>query len=152
MGDGSTLKLEVGPESHSYSNHGPRQLTTKNALDGLSILFLVSVLLDAGAGTHWSYKSKESGKVYSRSEGLAVASLEMFKAGAFSSDKDQPHQVDSAGLKNVTGADTSQRDASLRLESHVWIGGQSWTSHEAVLCFTESGTLRGQWQAGQYDW
>jgi hypothetical protein len=65
-------------------------------------LFLVSVLLDAGAGTKWSYKSKESGKVYSRSEGLAVASLEMFKAGAFSSDPNQPHQVDAAGLKKVT--------------------------------------------------
>ena len=65
-------------------------------------LFLVSVLLDAGAGTAWSYKSKESSKVYSRSEGLAVASLEMFKAGAFSSDPDQPHQVDAGGLKGVT--------------------------------------------------
>ena len=42
-------------------------------------LFLVSVLLDAGAGTQWSYKSKENGKLYRRSEGLAVASLEMFK-------------------------------------------------------------------------
>lgn len=65
-------------------------------------LFLVSVLLDAGAGTKWTYKSKESGKNYSRSEGLAVASLEMFKAGAFSSDSEQPHQVDAAGLQNVT--------------------------------------------------
>ena len=65
-------------------------------------LFLVSVLLDAGAGTKWRYKSKESGKSYSRSEGLAVASLEMFKAGAFSSSKDQPHQVDAVGLQGVT--------------------------------------------------
>lgn len=65
-------------------------------------LFVVSVLLDAGAGTHWSYKSKESGKVYSRSEGLAVASLEMFKAGAFSSDARQPHQVDAVGLQKTT--------------------------------------------------
>jgi hypothetical protein len=65
-------------------------------------LFLVSVLLDAGAGTKWSYRSKESGKVYSRSEGLAVASLEMFKAGAFSSDASRPHQVDAAGLHKLT--------------------------------------------------
>lgn len=65
-------------------------------------LFLVSVLLDAGAGTKWTYKSKESGKNYSRSEGLGVASLEMFKAGAFSSDPEQPHQVDAVGLQNVT--------------------------------------------------
>lgn len=42
-------------------------------------LFLISVLLDAGAGTTWSYKSNENGKTYRRSEGLAIASLEMFK-------------------------------------------------------------------------
>ena len=65
-------------------------------------LFLVSVLLDAGAGTRWSYKSKETGKIYRRSEGLAVASLEMFKSGAFSSNADQPFQVDGKGLKQIT--------------------------------------------------
>ena len=65
-------------------------------------VFLVSVLLAAGAGTAWSYKSKESGKVYRRSEGLAVASLEMFKTGMFSSDPNQPCQVDAAGLSKVT--------------------------------------------------
>lgn len=42
-------------------------------------LFMVSVLLDAGAGTKWSYKSTENGRVYRRSEGIAVASLEIFK-------------------------------------------------------------------------
>lgn len=42
-------------------------------------LFLVSVLLDAGAGTEWSYKSSENGRIYRRSEGIAIATLEMFK-------------------------------------------------------------------------
>ncbi len=65
-------------------------------------LFLVSVLLDAGAGTRWSYRSKESGKIYRRSEGLAIASLEMFKAGCFSSDESTPCQVDCVGLKRLT--------------------------------------------------
>ncbi|KAH9822102.1 Protein of unknown function (DUF1688), partial [Teratosphaeria destructans] len=65
-------------------------------------LFLVSVLLDAGAGMKWQYKSKESGKVFRRSEGLAVASLEMFKTGLFSSDPEQPCQVDKGGLKKLT--------------------------------------------------
>lgn len=65
-------------------------------------LFVVSVLLDAGAGNKWSYRSKESGKVFSRSEGLAVASLEMFKSGLFSSDPTEPCQVDGAGLKKIT--------------------------------------------------
>lgn len=65
-------------------------------------LFLVSVLLDAGAGTKWQYKSKENGKIYRRSEGLAVASLEMFKMGLFSSLENQPCQVDSDALKKLT--------------------------------------------------
>ena len=80
----------------------PTSIDNQERARRLIDLFLVSVLLDAGAGTKWSYKSKESGKVYSRSEGLAVASLEMFKAGAFSSDPSQPHQVDAAGLEKVT--------------------------------------------------
>lgn len=66
-------------------------------------LFVVSVLLDAGAGTKWQYRSKESGKVYRRSEGLAVASLEMFKTGLFSSNPAEPCQVDAAGLKKLDG-------------------------------------------------
>lgn len=74
------------------------QERTRRLLD----LFLVSVLLDAGAGTKWSYKSKESGKIYSRSEGLAVASLEMFKTGIFSSQPSQPYRVDATGLRNIT--------------------------------------------------
>jgi hypothetical protein len=81
----------------SWPSTVDNQERTRRLLD----LFLVSVLLDAGAGTKWSYKSKESGKIYRRSEGLAVASLEMFKAGAFSSDPKEPCQVDSAGLKKL---------------------------------------------------
>ncbi|KAF8585651.1 DUF1688-domain-containing protein [Ramaria rubella] len=70
-------------------------------------LFLVSVLLDAGAGSAWSYREKESGKVYSRSEGLAIASFDMFKAGMFSSDSHQPYRVDSEGLSRLTAATVS---------------------------------------------
>ncbi|KAL1873217.1 hypothetical protein Daus18300_004037 [Diaporthe australafricana] len=65
-------------------------------------LFLVSVLLDAGAGTQWSYKSTENGRIYRRSEGIAVASLEMFKTGMFSGDKASKYQVDKEGLRNLT--------------------------------------------------
>ncbi|KAF2785673.1 DUF1688-domain-containing protein [Melanomma pulvis-pyrius CBS 109.77] len=81
----------------SWPSSVDNQERTRRLID----LFLVSVLLDAGAGTKWQYKSKESGKIYRRSEGLAVASLEMFKAGLFSSDQNEPCQVDSAGLKKL---------------------------------------------------
>lgn len=79
----------------------PSSVNAQERTRRLVDLFMVSVLLDAGAGTKWSYKSKESGRMYKRSEGLAVATLEMFKAGAFSSNPDEPCQVDSAGLKRV---------------------------------------------------
>ncbi|KAK4696450.1 hypothetical protein P7C71_g1464, partial [Lecanoromycetidae sp. Uapishka_2] len=80
----------------------PSSIDVQERTRRLIDLFLVSVLLDAGAGTRWSYKSKESGKIYKRSEGLAVASLEMFKAGYFSSESLEPCQVDSIGLKRLS--------------------------------------------------
>ncbi|KAI5294260.1 hypothetical protein KEM52_004358 [Ascosphaera acerosa] len=71
---------------------------TRRLLD----LFVVSVLLDAGAGARWTYTSNESGETFNRSEGLAVASLEMFQAGLFSGDPAQPHRVDRVGLGRLT--------------------------------------------------
>jgi hypothetical protein len=96
--------FEVGgrPRITQLLQSWPTTVDNQERTRRLIDLFLVSVLLDAGAGTSWSYKSKESGRMYSRSEGLAVASLEMFKAGYFSSDKGQPHQVDALGLRNIT--------------------------------------------------
>lgn len=41
-------------------------------------------------------------RVFKRSEGLAVASLDMFNAGLFSSDPVQPHRVDGPALKRLT--------------------------------------------------
>ena len=49
-------------------------------------LATISVLLDAGAGDRWRYRELSSGLVFTRSEGLAVASLDMFTSGIFSSD------------------------------------------------------------------
>lgn len=51
-------------------------------------LFFVSVLLDAGAGDTWAFREPGSDKAYGRSEGIAVASLYMFNAGAFNSATD----------------------------------------------------------------
>lgn len=73
-------------------------------------LATVSVLLDAGAGNQWKYISADSKgeeRTYSRSEGLAVASLNMFKEGLFSSDTEIPHRVNAAGLKKLTKAELS---------------------------------------------
>lgn len=55
-------------------------------------LVITSVLLDAGAGATWKYR--EDNNIFSRSEGLAVASWHMFFAGAFSGDKSYKAQAD----------------------------------------------------------
>ncbi|KAI5459344.1 hypothetical protein BGZ63DRAFT_491553 [Mariannaea sp. PMI_226] len=65
-------------------------------------LFFVSVLLDAGAGDHWRFSEPGTGQSYSRSEGIAVASLHMFKAGAFVSEgASDTDQVDGQGLQSL---------------------------------------------------
>jgi hypothetical protein len=61
-------------------------------------LVLVSVLLDAGAGERWSYRERETGLCFQRSEGLAVATFRGFMAGAFSSDVGDPYRVDAKAL------------------------------------------------------
>ncbi|KIM64619.1 hypothetical protein SCLCIDRAFT_1213118 [Scleroderma citrinum Foug A] len=65
-------------------------------------LFLVSVLLDAGAGNQWSYTEKATDQTFSRSEGLGVASVHMFMDGLFSGSASQPFRVDAQGLSQIT--------------------------------------------------
>jgi hypothetical protein len=67
-------------------------------------LVITSVLLDAGAGDRWRYRDAQ-GKTYSRSEGIAVASYDLFAAGAFSDDpRGAPLRADAAALERATGA------------------------------------------------
>ena len=63
-------------------------------------LTIVSVLLDAGAGERWSYRASTRDS-YARSEGLAVASFDMFRAGMFSSNPRDPLRADSEGLAEL---------------------------------------------------
>ncbi len=57
-------------------------------------LAIVSVLLDAGAGAAWRYRDVATGEAIGRSEGLALASLDMFASGVFSGDARSPFRVD----------------------------------------------------------
>lgn len=70
-------------------------------------LFVVSVLLDAGAGNAWKYSEEASGQTFNRSEGLGVASVHMFQSGLFSSDSEQPYRVDAEGLSKITAEKTA---------------------------------------------
>jgi len=64
-------------------------------------LITVSVLLDAGAGASWRYVGMD-GVQYNRSEGIAVATYEMFVRGMFSSDPACKCRVNAMGLQQLT--------------------------------------------------
>jgi hypothetical protein len=68
-------------------------------------LAIISVLLDAGAGASWRYRDSVTGASVGRSEGLALASLDMFARGAFSANRDEPLRVDATALERLTVAD-----------------------------------------------
>ncbi|KAH9859468.1 hypothetical protein IAQ61_011249 [Plenodomus lingam] len=144
----SVIKRDFGPNSfHTIPPHGrwqhfevgnaPRitkelESWKKSGADELELtrrlidLFFVSVLLDAGAGDHWHYAEPGTGSTYERSEGIAVASLYMFKGLAFAAKKDEKAPiVDGNGLAQLTtqalaeGFQISETNPILGLESRA---------------------------------
>ncbi len=61
-------------------------------------LVVTSVLLDAGAGDAWRYREPATAETYARSEGLALASLDLFRSGALSADPERPLRADAQAL------------------------------------------------------
>ena len=64
-------------------------------------LAIVSVLLDAGAGPLWRYRDATTAAAVGRSEGLALASLRMFEAAAFSAVVKDPLRADAVRLAAI---------------------------------------------------
>jgi hypothetical protein len=79
-------------------------------------LAVVSVLLDAGAGPDWRYREGRTGATYARSEGLALASFDMFIGGAFSSRPDDPFRADADALMALD-ADELARGFQARIDN-----------------------------------
>jgi len=69
-----------------------------------SDLAIISVLIDAGAGPQWHYRDPATGRSIGRSEGLGLASLDMFRRGIFSSKPDHPLEADAEGLMRLSEA------------------------------------------------
>jgi hypothetical protein len=72
-------------------------------------LAIVSVLLDAGAGPRWRFDDPTLSREFTRSEGLALASFNMFVCGGFSSHRNAT--ADSAALLRADA------DALVRLDT-----------------------------------
>lgn len=66
-------------------------------------LFVFSVLIDAGAGATWKYHEASTNTTIGRSEGLAVASINIFSEGKLSKDpKGDAYKVNGEILKSWT--------------------------------------------------
>ncbi|CAO3632431.1 unnamed protein product [Mucor fragilis] len=71
---------------------------TRRVLD----LFTIGVLLDIDPNQSYSFRETSTNRLYKRREGIAIAILEMFMAGTFSINPNQPHRVDSEALARLT--------------------------------------------------
>ncbi|KAG2184499.1 hypothetical protein INT43_000408 [Umbelopsis isabellina] len=103
-------------------------MSSSSALDKakrLIDLFVISILLDTSPLHQWGYQEKSTGRVYRRTEGVAVAVLEIFKTGLFSSDPGDPYRVDAAALADLTvddlanGFQISAKNTLVGLEDRV---------------------------------
>ena len=82
-------------------------------------LIILSVLLDAGAGPDWQYQAS-TGQSYGRSEGLAIASYDLYLAGGFNENRNgQIRQATAKGLQEFQ-------------ESHLVEGFQVTTENPLV--------------------
>ncbi|KAL0075170.1 hypothetical protein J3Q64DRAFT_1763771 [Phycomyces blakesleeanus] len=84
---------------NSWASLGqPLMEQTRRILD----LFVVAVLLDFEPSVAWTYREKTTRRNYRRTEGVVVAVMDMFMAGTFSSNVNDPHRVDSEGLLSLS--------------------------------------------------
>ncbi len=77
-------------------------------------LAVTSVLLDAGAGEGWAYRDVRGG-TFARSEGLAVASYDLFAAGGFSADSAVPLRADASALLRL---DAGRLASGFQVDAH----------------------------------
>jgi hypothetical protein len=88
-------------------------------------LAITSVLLDAGAGPSWKYLDPGTEQVAARSEGLGVASLRMFEAGAFSIDPADPLRADAERLMHLKADDVAHGMQSMVGNRLVGVEGRA---------------------------
>ncbi|MBV5266836.1 URC4/urg3 family protein [Pinisolibacter aquiterrae] len=114
-------------------------------------LAMISVLIDAGAGTRWAYAEAVTGETFTRTEGLAVASLAMFASGIFSSEPFDPLRADARALAGLTaeeladGFQVSQSNPLVGLEGRLGLLNRlgQQLAHRSDVFGTEDGARPG---------
>jgi hypothetical protein len=90
--------------AHGLDSASLRVQRAKAAVD----LVIPSVLLDAGAGAEWRYREAATGLEFARSEGLAVASFDLFASGLLSADRAEPLRSDALALARIRPEDIAR--------------------------------------------
>ncbi|KAI8977928.1 hypothetical protein BDB01DRAFT_852758 [Pilobolus umbonatus] len=65
-------------------------------------ILVIACLMDIKPCQTWCYTEKSTGRSFKRKDGIAIAILEMYINGVFSSDNTQPHRVDSKALCHLS--------------------------------------------------
>ncbi|KAI8637653.1 hypothetical protein BD408DRAFT_424190 [Parasitella parasitica] len=65
-------------------------------------ILVIAVLMDMKPCQTWTFTEESTGRTFKRKDGIAIAILELFVKGVFSSDPTQPHRVDSEALSNLS--------------------------------------------------
>ena len=114
-------------------------------------LVILSVLLDAGAGPGWHFADPTTGRTFSRSEGLAVASQRMFEAGALGDLDGLPTEAlargfqvsDANPLLGLEGRAALLRrlGAQVRARPDLFPGGRPGGLYDSLAARAEAGRL-----------
>jgi hypothetical protein len=101
--EGVDLWAGIAHDAHGREAHerAARWKTPGAAARAAFDLVITSVLLDAGAGSEWRFRDRDTGLVVARSEGLALASLRWFQSGGLSGDPRDPYRADAAVLRRI---------------------------------------------------
>lgn len=91
--------------ANAVASHSMEQLAVARSAYDLAIL---SVLLDAGSGGQWCYREPETGGTFRSSEGLALASFDLFVSGRLSTRSDDPMRADAERLAHFTEANLAE--------------------------------------------
>lgn len=94
---GGRQRLHNLMQSWTSLGQSPLEQTRK-----LIDILVVACLMDMKPCQTYCYAELSTGRVFKRKDGIAVSMLDMFLAGAFSSDPSNPHRVDSDGLINLS--------------------------------------------------
>lgn len=94
---GGRQRLHSLMQSWTSLGQSPLEQTRK-----LIDILVIACLMDMKPCQTYCYTEHSTGRVFKRKDGIAIAMLDLFLSGAFSTDPSIPHRVDSEGLVNFS--------------------------------------------------